>query len=107
MMKECIVVSKKENRIHKQKTGWFDDDEDEDLGIAEDELVEILKKVFFGVSSKLKDRKITLRQLFKTQVMVKEVSGNFAEIISQISFVRGIKSLGILELDNFEYCSYF
>eukprot|EP01022_Parablepharisma_sp_SALTPOND_P008811 TRINITY_DN136_c0_g4_i1.p3 TRINITY_DN136_c0_g4~~TRINITY_DN136_c0_g4_i1.p3 ORF type:complete len:761 (-),score=136.43 TRINITY_DN136_c0_g4_i1:30204-32486(-) len=76
---------------------------DEEVDIDEDQMIEIAQNAFNAIADQMLQKKLTIRELFSDTIQAQRISAEDVEVISSEDFVKGIRSLGITEIEGIHY----
>ena len=82
-----------------KKTEGNDEEEDQ---IDEEEMLDIAEKCFARIAKEIQDRGLTVAGAFEKYVQIEEIEGEALALMSPVSFLEGIRELGIEDLEEIE-----
>lgn len=75
---------------------------DLDEEIDDEQMISIAENCLIRIAEELLDKKLTIRQLFKGDIIEEEIEGEKIELLFPTSFLDGIQRLGITEFSDLE-----
>lgn len=76
--------------------------EDLDEEIDDEQMISIAENCLIRIAEELLNKKLTIRQLFKGEIIEEEIEGEKIELLFPTTFLDGIQKLGITEFSDLE-----
>lgn len=76
--------------------------EEECIDITEDQMIEIAQKCFHNIAEKIKEKNITINELYKDVIKTKKIEGEQVQVLAPTDFIKGLQQLGIGKLQTIE-----
>jgi hypothetical protein len=80
----------------------IDEGEGLDQEIDDEEMISIAENCLIKIAEELLNKKMTVRMLFREEIIDEEIEGEKIELLLPLSFLEGLKNLGIEDFSEIE-----
>ena len=88
-----------QNQFETDRSGAIDEDlgegEMDDEYINDEEMIKIAETCLMRISNELKEKNVTIHDLFNENIMSEDIEGQKIELLAPLHFIEGIRKLGI------------